>query len=124
MLGTLQITLYAVVVLTLILNLMNVFKETRELKAQGKTPLTFRNITTVLVAAAGEALVVFGLIALFFKGFNISVTQFSMGVTFVVVYIARNAGAYLFAWLTWEIFVRIDRRKLKQQIEEDQGAAL
>jgi hypothetical protein len=124
MLETLKITLYCVVALTLILNLMTIFKETRELKAQGKTPLTFRNIVTLFVAAAGEALVIYGLIALLFSGFDIEVSQFSMGVTFVVAYIARNAGAYLFAWLTWEIFVRIDRRKLKQQIEEDQEAAL
>jgi divalent metal cation (Fe/Co/Zn/Cd) transporter len=124
MLETLKITLYCVVALTLILNLMTVFKETRELKAQGKTPLTFRNIVTLFLAAAGEALVIFGLLALLFSGFDIAVTQFSMGVTFVIAYIARNVGAYLFAWLTWEVFVRIDRRKLKNQIEEDQEAAL
>ncbi|QIW88746.1 hypothetical protein P59_149 [Bacillus phage P59] len=124
MLETLKITLYCVVVLTLIMNLVTVFKETKELKAQGKTPLTFRNIVTLFAAAAGEALVIFGLLALLFSGFDIAVTQFSMGVAFVVTYIARNVGAYLFAWLTWEIFVRIDRRKLKKQIGEDQEAAL
>jgi hypothetical protein len=124
MLETLKVTLYAVVVLTLIMNVMTIMKETRELKANGKTPLTGRNMTTVFVAAAGEAFFVFVLIGLVFKLIGLEVTLFNTGWVFVLGYIGRNAAAYLVAWLTWEVFVRVDRRKMKQKIEEDQEAAL
>jgi hypothetical protein len=124
MLETLKVTLYAVVVLTLVMNIITLLKESRELKANGKTPLTFRNMTTVFIAAAGEALFVFALIGLVFGLIGLEVTLFNTGWVFVLGYIGRNAAAYLVAWLTWEVFVRVDKRKMKQKIEEDQEAAL
>ena len=122
MLGTLSITLYAVVAMTFIINLKTVFAESKQLKAEGKTPLTARNITTLVLAALGETLFVYLTLLISFK--FMPVTHLTTGIVFVIGYIVRNVGAYLAAWGTWEVFVRLDKRKMKKQISEDQGTAL
>jgi hypothetical protein len=118
------VTLYAVVGITLGMNILQVFKESKQLKADGKTPLMGRNLTVVACAAVGEALVVLFLIWLFSKLLPGAATVWSVLVMFVFPFLLRNVGAYLVAWGLWSLFVTIDKKKMKEQIEKDKETAL
>jgi len=120
-------TLYTVVVITMVMNVYQVLTESKQLKAQGQTPLTGRNVSTVLVAGLAEAITVF--IAIYAISLlpmepNILFTALA----FFVIYAIRNASSYLSAWSMWSIFLNRDKRKAEKQRkqmeqEQEQGEA-
>lgn len=117
-----RIALYTIIVFTLITNLYRVFKETRQLKAEGKQPLTHVNVPTVILAAVGEFLVVWAVLWLHAE-IGEPKNWFSVAGIFASGYIMKDVGAYLVAWLTWAIYVKIEQRKAKKQLEEDERSA-
>lgn len=115
--------LYGVVVFTFITNLVQLFKETKQLKEAGKTPLVKRNITVITCAALGEAAVIFLLMWLN-ESLAIKVNIASVFSMFLIPYMLRNVGAYLVAWGLWSVFVSFDSRKMKKELEKDRKGAL
>lgn len=115
--------LYATVVITLVSNLFQLFVETKQLKAAGKTPLVSRNLTTVILAAVAEAVVI-SLVIWLYKLLQLDTTVFYVVIMYILAYTLRNVGAYLAAWGLWSIFIRIDKKKLLKQIEKEKAGAL
>ena len=118
----LEVILAGVIMVTLIMNLVQVFKETKKLKEEGKTPLTVRNFAVVTVAAIAEALVVY-LLTLLFAAMDVKTTYAGIFAMFVMMYLLRNVGAYLSAWGLWALFLQIDKRKAVKEIKEDKEKA-
>ncbi|AIW03261.1 hypothetical protein CPT_Mater104 [Bacillus phage Mater] len=116
--------LLVVILYTLALNLFGLFRESKQLKAAGKTPLVYKNITTVLIAAIGEIAVVALLFLVLFSGFHLQDNKTNAIAAFTAGYIVRYAGAYLSAWGTWAFFLALEKRKMKKEINEDKKAAL
>lgn len=119
----LYLVFLTVVVVTIVTNLIQVYKESAEIKQAGQSPLIARNITTVVMAGLGELLTVTLVVYLF------SLTSFTTTITgVIVVYLVgqalRNLGAYLVAWGTWSTFLYFDKRKMQNQIEKDKEEAL
>jgi hypothetical protein len=122
--STLFAALLAVVMVTLVTNLVQLYKETKQLKAAGKTPLHGRNSVVIMTAALAEVLVIY--LTLRFCSF-IQPEEMSMAgvfTVFVLTYLLRNVGAYLAAWGLWSIFIRIDKKKLLKQIAQEKAEAL
>lgn len=119
----LKIVMTGVILITLMVNLIQVYKESKQLKAEGKTPLTIRNLNVIMCAAIAEFLVAYLLLALFNK-LHAFTTSLNVFLIFIVVYLLRNAGAYLTAWGLWSIFVKIDQKKLRKELIEEREEAL
>ena len=119
----LAITMYCVVAATLAINLLQVARETKLLKQKGQTPLTARNITTVVLAAVAEAMTVF-LLVLLYTALNTPFNTWTAPGMFLSMYVMRQPAAYLVAWGLWSVFVRVDARKMKKDIEKDKEEAL
>lgn len=117
------ITMYGVVAASLIANLIQQWRETRELKRQGKTPLTGKNTATVLCAALGEAAVV-TIIYLVLSAVPTTLTIWELGVTAIGCYLIKEPAAYLSAWACWSVFLKIEKRKRIAEIEKDQKGAI
>lgn len=117
----LEVLMLGIVCCTLVTNTLTAIKEGAELKRQGKTPLTGRNLTTVIVAAVAEYIFVL------FIGFLVAaiITEplgMVLGlVTFLAMYVGRNGAAYLSAWGLWSLFVRLDKRKMEKQVQKDKS---
>lgn len=120
---TLAVTLYSVVIVTFVANMIQLVKETKRLREEGKTPLVGRNITTVVVAAWGEVLTVVILIYLT-SLFTTEPNFIVAALVFILAYLLRNVAAYFMGWAVWAIFVKIERKKMKDEIEDDQQGAL
>lgn len=116
--------LLVIVLLTLVVNLFNIFKESKQLKAQGKTPLVRNNVVIVFVAALAEYVVITLLIAAVFDWCHVKPTTMTIVITFTAGYILRNVGAYLAAWGTLSIFMIFEKRKMKKEIAEENKTAL
>ncbi|AIW03534.1 hypothetical protein CPT_Moonbeam136 [Bacillus phage Moonbeam] len=115
----LEAALYIIVGITLLVNLFNLFKEARKLKQSGKTPLIGKNIATTFVAAVGEALVVWGIYTLY-GSYGLAHAGYTASlVVFTVAFILRNVGAYALALTLWSIFVRIDKKKMVEEMEKE-----
>lgn len=114
--------LYTIVTIGFIMNLVQMYTESRKLKAEGKTPLMKRNMLTIGVATAAELLMVFGAIWLAsYIGFTTTVV--TVVTLFVAIYLLRNGAAYLAAWGLWTLFIRKDKKQMEKKIEEEQGEA-
>jgi uncharacterized membrane protein len=120
---TLFLALSGAVLVTLVTNLLQLEKETRQLKAAGKTPLHGRNIVVICLAAVAEVLVCYLLVQLYML-VDLKQTGVVVLIEFVLAYLLRNVGAYLVAWGLWAIFIRIDKKKLLKQIEQEKAEAL
>ena len=117
------ILLYVIVVVTLIQNIIQLFTESKRLKAEGKTPLVKRNLIVVGMAAIAEALVI--TLAWWLWGqLGWAENTWNTYFVWIAAYLLKNVGAYLMAWGLWSIFVARDRKKLMKQIKEDQEKAL
>jgi hypothetical protein len=119
----LSTVLYGVVVVTFITNILQLLKESKQLKEAGKTPLMGRNLTVITLAALGEVVVIF-LIMLLFASLSLPVNVGLVFAIFILAYLLRNVGAYLVAWGLWSLFVKIDQRKLKKELEQEREGAL
>lgn len=119
----LLISLSIVILITLALNMFQVYTESNKLKAEGKTPLYARNLITISVAALAEAVVVV-LVCLVARALDTPQTVTMYGVVFTIGFITRNVGAYLTAWTAWSVFIGIDKRKLKKQLQQDRDGAI
>jgi succinate-acetate transporter protein len=116
----LELSLYIIITITLLFNLRNLFKEARKIKAAGKTPLVAKNVITTFMAALGEAFIVWGIFTLYSR-YNVLETGYTASVVvFIVAYLLRNIGSYGMAWLTWAIFIKTDKKKMIDKIEEEQ----
>lgn len=118
-LHVLSVTLYVIVFITLLTNISQVLRETKVLKQQGRTPLVGKNFTTVGIAALAEAFMIWavtGLAAITIGADNL----FKVVIVFLATYLMRNVGAYLAAWGTWTLFVKLEKRKMikEGQLEE------
>jgi hypothetical protein len=115
----LELSLYIIIAITLLYNINNLFKEARKIKAAGKTPLVAKNVITTFMAALGEALVVWGIYTLYSR-YNVLETGYTASVVvFIVAYLLRNIGSYGMVWLTWAVFIKIDKKKMVAKIEEE-----
>jgi polyferredoxin len=116
-------TLYTVVGFTYATNLFQLSVESKKLKADGKTPLTKRNFVTISLAAIAE--VVFVLLSmLVISLINVPHNIAFVVIVFLALFAGRNVAAYLAAWGAWSIFVKIDTKKMKKQLEEEKERAL
>lgn len=114
--------MYTIVTIGFIMNMFQMYTESRKLKADGKTPLMKRNMLTIAVATVAELLMVFLSVMLAaYIGFTATVV--TVVTLFVSIYLLRNAAAYLAAWGLWTLFIRKDKKKMEKQIEEEQGEA-
>lgn len=116
-------TLFTLVAISFVVNLYQLFSESRKLKAAGKTPLTTRNVITVTLAAAAEALTVW--LFIWIAGIlDIEPTIPFVAALFLLIYIVRNGAAYAAAWALWSIFVKKDSRSLRKKIAKDGESAI
>ncbi|AMB18718.1 hypothetical protein BH780_gp135 [Bacillus phage Eldridge] len=115
----LEIALYIIIGISFILNIYNLFKEAGTLKKKGKTPLVGRNLVTTFLAAVGEVLVVWGIYTLY-SHFNLAHAGAAASlVVFTIAFLLRNVGAYVMALSTWSVFVRIDKKKMIKEMEQE-----
>ncbi|AHN66625.1 hypothetical protein Bcp1_150 [Bacillus phage Bcp1] len=112
------VTLYMVVVVTFVTNNIQLYKESARLKEMGQTPLTGRNLSVVIVAFISEMLTVAGIMWCF-QALDTPVNPWTVACMFIVGYLIRNIGAYVSAWVLWTIFVRIDKGKMKHEVEKE-----
>ncbi|UPI12656.1 hypothetical protein [Bacillus phage SBSphiJ4] len=117
------VTMYGVVIASLFANLLQQWRETKELKRKGKTPLTGKNTATVICAALGEAVVV-TLIFLVLAAAPTTLSVWGLGVTAVGCYLIKEPAAYLSAWACWSLFLKIEKRKRVAEIKKDQEGAI
>ncbi|AMQ66654.1 hypothetical protein BH753_gp172 [Bacillus phage Shbh1] len=117
-LAVLALTLYSVVGITLVLNMVQLIKEVKNIKKQGKTPLVKQNILTVIVAALGEVLAVY-LCLLVTETILATFTTGTVIAVFAITYFVRSVFAYLSAWGLWSIFLKWEKHKKKNEIEKD-----
>lgn len=115
--------LAGVILVTFVTNGIQLFKESKQLQISGKTPLTYRNLAVIFLAAIAEIVVVH-LTLMSCIALEVPLNQYSVFFIFVGAYLLRNIGAYLTAWAIWSIFVKIDRRKMMKEIEKDKEKAL
>lgn len=115
--------LYTIIGISLLLNLLQMFLESKKLKEEGKTPLMGRNIFTVLLAAAAEVLAVM-LVIYLHEALEIPMTVVMVISTFSIAYVLRNGAAYLVAWGLWAFLLQGDKKKLRKATEEDQKGAI
>lgn len=116
------ITLYTVIAISFGMNIGQVFKESRELKARGKTPLVGKNLATVTIAMVAEVLTIF-LVTLIAEPF-FSPTVTYVVLSFSVAYFLKTVAAYLTAWGIWALFINLEKRKMQKQVEKDQEEAV
>lgn len=121
-LETVKMSLYFIILLSLVLNINQVFTESKALKEQGKTPLVGKNLTTVILAAVAELVLVAGVVFLIEPVFT--PTGWQVGLLFASLYLLKDVAAYLTGWGTWAVYVNLEKRKMKKQIEEDQEEAM
>lgn len=119
----LTISLYAVVFCSFVMNVVNLFQETSRLKDMGQTPLVGRSAAVIIVAALAEVCVVAGVIGLL-QLLPVPINSWTVFVMFLLGFLARNGGSYFSAWLLWSVFVRIDRRKMLNEIKDENEKAL
>lgn len=119
----LTISLYAVVFCSFVMNVVNLFQETSRLKDMGQTPLVGRSAAVIIVAALAEVCMVAGVIGLL-QLFTVPINSWTVFVMFMLGFLSRNAGSYLSAWLLWSVFVRLDRRKMLNEIKDENEKAL
>ncbi|QFP93298.1 UNVERIFIED_ORG: hypothetical protein Xoosp15_33 [Xanthomonas phage Xoo-sp15] len=112
------VTLYMIVAVTFVTNNIQLYKESARLKEMGQTPLTGRNLSVVIVAFIAEMLVVAGTMWCF-QALETPVNYWTVSCMFLVGYLLRNVGAYASAWALWTIFVRIDKGKMKHEVEKE-----
>ncbi|UPI12146.1 hypothetical protein [Bacillus phage SBSphiJ6] len=117
------VTMYGVVIASLFANLLQQWRETKELKRKGKTPLTGKNTATVICAALGEAVVV-TLVFLVLAAAPTTLSVWGLGVTAVGCYLIKEPAAYLSAWACWSLFLKIEKRKRVAEIKKDQEGAI
>ncbi|UPI11895.1 hypothetical protein [Bacillus phage SBSphiJ1] len=117
------VTMYGVVIASLFANLLQQWRETKELKRKGKTPLTGKNTATVICAALGEAVVV-TLVFLVLAVAPTTLSVWGLGVTAVGCYLIKEPAAYLSAWACWSLFLKIEKRKRVAEIKKDQEGAI
>lgn len=115
--------LYTIAAIGFVMNLIQMYTESRKLKEEGKTPLMTRNAITIGVATAAELCTIFLAVALAHY-FGFTPTVLTVITLFVAIYLLRNGAAYLAAWGLWTIFIRKDKKKMEKQIEEEQGGAI
>jgi hypothetical protein len=120
---TLFLALAGAVYVTFFTNLFQLRKETKQLKAAGKTPLHGRNLSVIVTAAVAEVLVCWLLVNLYIS-VDLKQTGIVVFIEFILAYLLRNVGAYLVAWGLWSIFIRIDKKKLLKEIEKEKAGAL
>lgn len=114
--------LYIVIAFTLVTNLVSLAKEVQKLRDNGKTPYVFRNLLTVILAAVGEYLVVLGLYTVY-TGLLASPDTLPMATLFFALgFPLRNAGAYLVALAIWTVFVKVESRKMKKEVEQEKAS--
>lgn len=118
------ISLVFVILFSLAMNLLGLSKQIKKVRAAGQTPLIKTSVLMAFTGAVGEFIVSMLIMYTIFEWCNVKETVISAAVTFMFAYVLRNAGSYLARWATIEISVRIDRRKMKKQLEKDQKAAL
>jgi hypothetical protein len=121
-LAVLTVSLYTVVFISLATNLYQVLMESKKLKEDGKTPLVGKNLTTVGVAGLAEVLAV-TLLVYITSLITADLEIIGVIVVFLSGYLFRNVAAYLAAWGIWTIFVTIDKKKMKEKIDNDQEEA-
>lgn len=115
----LELSLYIIITITSLFNINNLFKEARKIKAAGKTPLVAKNIVTTFMATIGEAFVVWVIYVLYSR-YNVLEAGYTASVVvFILAYLLRNIGSYGMAWLTWAVFIRIDKKKMVAKMEEE-----
>ncbi|AEW47154.1 hypothetical protein BCP78_0147 [Bacillus phage BCP78] len=119
----LTVSLYAVVFCSFVMNVINLFQETSRLKDIGQTPLVGRSAAVIIVAALAEVCMIAGVIGLL-QLFAVPINHWTVFVMFMLGFLSRNAGSYLSAWLLWSIFVRLDRRKMLNEIKDENEKAL
>ncbi|AFQ96465.1 putative membrane protein [Bacillus phage vB_BceM_Bc431v3] len=112
------VTLYMVVAVTFVTNNIQLYKESARLKEMGQTPLTGRNLSVVIVAFVAEMLTVAGIMWCF-QALDTPVNSWTVSCMFIVGYLLRNVGSYSSAWLLWTVFVRIDKGKMKHEVEKE-----
>ncbi|UPI13392.1 hypothetical protein [Bacillus phage SBSphiJ7] len=117
------VTMYGVVAASLIANFAQQWRETRELKRQGKTPLTGKNTATVICAALGEAVVV-TLVFLALAAAPATLGIWELGAAAVGCYLIKEPAAYLSAWACWSVFLKFEKRKRVAEIKKDQEGAI
>lgn len=119
----LTVSLYAIVFCSFVMNVVNLFQETSRLKDMGQTPLVGRSAAVIIVAAVAEVCTVAGVIGLL-ELFAVPTNSWTVAAMFIVGFLSRTAGSYLSAWLLWSIFVRLDRRKMLNEIKDENEKAL
>ncbi|AID17836.1 hypothetical protein JBP901_gp124 [Bacillus phage JBP901] len=112
------VTLYAIVAVTFITNNIQLYRESARLKEMGQTPLTGRNLSVVIVAFISEMLVVAGVLWCF-QALETPVNSWTVLAMFLAGYLLRNVGAYASAWALWAVYVRIDKGKMKHELEKE-----
>lgn len=112
------VSLYVIVAVTFVTNNIQLYKESARLKEMGQTPLTGRNLSVVIVAFVAEMLVVAGTMWCF-QALGTPVNPWTVACMFLVGYLVRNVGAYASAWALWTLFVRIDKGKMKHELEKE-----
>ena len=113
-----SLILYCIILVSLFANLGQLYVESKKLRAQGKTPLVFKNVVTILVATLGEVVAV-ALSMYIISSIGVKPTAIYIAIIFILVYNLKNIAAYLSAWGTWSLFVSVERNKMKKEIKED-----
>lgn len=113
-----------VILFTFLLSLSDSLLTSSDYKKAGKQPLYGQNITTVVVAALGEVVVVGLIFYLIFGAFHVPQNASTVSVAFMFGYILRNLGRRGGTLLSWHFFLSIGKRKMRKQLEEENKAAL
>lgn len=112
----LEAALYIVTVVTLLYNIRGLLKGAKRFKQKNENAHVGRNFITLLAAALAEALVIWGIYTLY-EHFNALQTGYTASlVVFAIALILRNGGSYLAVNIVWTIFIRIDRKKVIEEI--------
>ncbi|AYJ75378.1 hypothetical protein BSP21_043 [Bacillus phage BSP21] len=117
------VTMYGVVIASLFANLLQQWRETKQLKQKGKTPLTGKNTATVICATLGEAVVV-TLVFLALAATPATLGIWELGVAAVGCYLIKEPAAYLSAWTCWSVFLKFEKRKRVAELKKDQKGAI
>lgn len=117
------ITMYGVVIASLIANLIQQWGDSKERKKRGETPLTGKNIVTVLCAAIGEAVVV-TLVFLALSAAHTPLSAWELGAAAIGCYLIKEPAAYLSAWACWSVFLKFEKRKRVAELKKDQKGAI
>lgn len=112
------VILYTIVGWTLIWNFIRLFVESKKLKENKQTPLVGKTSLTIVVAAIAEVLLILVMLKLFSIGF-VPMNDLGVIFTFGATALLRTLVSYLATWGLWGFFVRRDKKKQLEKIQQE-----